>query len=74
MLQYQTRKKRVRDPNLPPPPTLLGQVKELRLTRENLDTLSARVAELEDQNKSLMRKIRNLETQINHLTNRVKQK
>jgi len=54
------KKKRERDPNAPPPPTLLGQVKELRLTREEtqrinleLQVLRQRIEQLESKNRRL---------------------
>jgi len=54
------KKKRIRDPNAPPPPTLLSQVKELRLTKEDIDRLQLqlmltqqRIDYLETQNRRL---------------------
>lgn len=57
---YKHKKKRPRDPNAPPPPTLLGQVKELRDTKEavsqnsdKIDHLENRIARLESRNRYL---------------------
>jgi predicted RNase H-like nuclease (RuvC/YqgF family) len=72
MLQYSVKKKRIRDPNLPPPPTLLGQVKELRLTRENLEILASRISELEAENHKLHNQIQNLESRISRIINHIK--
>lgn len=65
------KKKRVRDPNLPPPPTLLGQVKELRLTKEEIERLdlqvtimSQRLEYLESKNNRLQSQLRDLENYI----------
>jgi len=70
------KKKRERDPNLPPPPTLLGQVKELRLTREDMNRielesvmLKQRLDYLEMRNRRLEGQLRDLE---NFIRNRVK--
>jgi septal ring factor EnvC (AmiA/AmiB activator) len=72
MLQYQSKKKRVRDPNLPPPPTLLGQVKELRLTREQIESVETRIAELENENRNLQFQITDLTFKLNRLTRQIK--
>jgi len=70
------KKPKVRDPNLPPPPTLLGQVKELKQTREEqqrqeleLTLLRQRLEQVEIKNRSLERHLRDLE---NFILNRVK--
>ena len=70
------KKKRERDPNLPPPPTWLGQVKELRLTREDMNRielesvmLKQRLDYLEMRNRRLESQLRDLE---NFIRNRVK--
>jgi predicted RNase H-like nuclease (RuvC/YqgF family) len=73
MMQYTAKKKkRIRDPNLPPPPTLLGQVKELRLTRESITSLEARISRLEQDLRRKDQLIQNLESRINRITRHVK--
>lgn len=70
------KKKRTRDPNLPPPPTLLGQVKELRLTREDMNRIELESVMLRQRLEMVEMKNRRLETQLrdleNYVRNRVK--
>jgi len=70
------KKKRTRDPNLPPPPTLLGQVKELRLTREDINRMELESVMLRQRLEMVEMKNRRLETQLrdleNYVRNRVK--
>jgi len=61
------KKKRVRDPNAPSPPTLLGQVKELRLTKEEQDKQSLELVMLAQRLGVLEAKNRRLELQVNEL-------
>jgi len=61
---YKQKKTRVRDPNLPPPPTLLGQVKELKGTREMIDHLSAEITVLRQRLEYIEIKNRRLEGYI----------
>lgn len=70
------RRRRPRDPNAPAPPTLLGQVKELRLTKEDItqalvaiNNLSARLDRAEAHTKRLESTVRDLE---NYIQSRVK--
>jgi len=80
--QYKKPKpKRVRDPNLPPAPTLLGQVKELKGVRLSIDELQSIVNQQQKliarQQHTLERfgaKLRQAETAIEHLTNTLKRK
>ena len=65
------KRKRVRDPNLPPPPTLLGQVKELRLTREDMDRLQLelsltrqRLEQVESRNRKLELSVETLQAYV----------
>ena len=58
------KKKRERDPNAPPPPTLLGQVKELRLTREEADRQATELQVLRQRIEYLEIKNRRLENYI----------
>lgn len=71
-----SKRKRPVDPNAPPRPTLLGQVKELRLTKEQQDRVSLEITVLrhrleyvEAKNKRLESQLRDLE---NYVRNRVK--
>jgi hypothetical protein len=61
---YKQKKTRVRDPNSPPPPTLLGQVKELRVTRETMDSQAAELQVLRQRVEYLEMKNRRLENSI----------
>lgn len=72
---YKHKKTRVRDPNLPPPPTLLGQVKELKDTRLSLEqtatrlqALDQRIARLEAKNRYLENYVEMLRGTITRLT------
>lgn len=72
---YKHKKTRVRDPNLPPPPTLLGQVKELKDTRLSLEqtatrlqALDQRIARLEAKNRYLENYVEMLRSTITRLT------
>lgn len=58
------KKKRERDPNAPPPPTLLGQVKELRITREEMDRQALELQVLRQKVEYLEMKNRRLESYI----------
>ena len=68
-----TKRKRPVDPNAPPRPTLLGQVKELRLTKEEqerttleLTVLRHRLEYVEAKNKRLETQLRDLENYVRH--------
>lgn len=72
---YKHKKTRVRDPNLPPPPTLLWQVKELKDTRLSLEqtatrlqALDQRIARLEAKNRYLENYVEMLRGTITRLT------
>lgn len=58
------KKKRERDPNAPPPPTLLGQVKELRLTKEEMDRQATELHVLRQRIEYLEMKNRRLESYV----------
>lgn len=58
------KKKRERDPNAPPPPTLLGQVKELRITREEIDRQALELHVLRQKIEYLEMKNRRLESYV----------
>lgn len=61
---FKAKKKRERDPNAPPPPTLLGQVKELRVTRETIDQQADEIAVLRNRVDYLEAKARRLESYV----------
>lgn len=61
---FKAKKKRERDPNAPPPPTLLGQVKELRVTRETIDQQADEIAVLRNRVDYLEAKTRRLESYV----------
>lgn len=63
------KKKRVRDPNAPPPPTLLGQVKELRMTKEGMDRLGLELTLTRQKLEQLEIKNRKLESSLESLQN-----
>jgi predicted RNase H-like nuclease (RuvC/YqgF family) len=63
------KKKRERDPNLPPPPTLLGQVKELRLTREVIERMEIQITALHQRMEYLESRNRRLESTVEALEN-----
>lgn len=61
---FKAKKKRERDPNAPPPPTLLGQVKELRITRETIEQQATEISMLRSRLEHLEAKTRRLESYI----------
>jgi hypothetical protein len=61
---FKDKKKRERDPNAPPPPTLLGQVKELRVTRETMELQTQEIAVLRNRLEYLEAKTRRLESYV----------
>jgi hypothetical protein len=61
---YRQKKTRVRDPNAPPPPTLLGQVKELKDTKHSVESVSAEMAVMRQRLEYLEIKNRRLENNI----------
>ena len=67
-----SKKKRVRDPNLPPPPTLLGQVKELRLTKEEQDRQGLELVVMRQRLEYMEAKNRRLEIQLKDLENYIR--
>jgi hypothetical protein len=64
LTSFKAKKKRERDPNAPPPPTLLGQVKELRVTRETMELQTQEIAVLRNRLDYLEAKTRRLESYI----------
>lgn len=65
---YLQKPKRVRDPNLPPPPTLLGQVKELRLAKEMSQSTQQSLSQQQEEIRLLKRKLEQAEYRIDLLT------
>lgn len=61
---YKHKKTRTRDPNAPPPPTLLGQVKELKTTREIIDQQAQELNNLRNRVDYLEAKNRRLEAYV----------
>jgi len=59
----------VRDPSLPPPPTLLGQVKELRLTKEQQQNQQSLLHQQQDEINMLKRKLQHSDYRLELLTN-----
>ena len=70
---YAEKQKRVRDPNLPPPPTLLGQVKELRLTKEDQMNQQSQIRQQQEEIRLLKSKLRTTEYRLDLLTNLMRQ-
>lgn len=69
-----SKKRRERDPNAPPAPTLLGQVKELRLTKEEQEKLAIHVEILYKKLDFLEARNRRLETNLHDLENYIRNK
>ena len=64
---YKHKKTRERDPNAPPPPTLLGQVKEIKDVKGKADAQAQYIAVLENKIESLERKHNRLESQVEQI-------
>lgn len=64
---FTQKRTRVRDPDAPPPPTLLGQVKELRTTKEAIDMHSLELVQLRNRIADLEAKSRRMGTVIDGL-------
>lgn len=71
---YKHKKPRVRDPNLPPPPTLLGQVKELKDTRDTLDDTARKLYAMEQRIERLERQNRQLNYYVEALRSHLSKK
>lgn len=70
---YKPKKKRVRDPNLPPAPNLLSQVKELRLTKEEQMSQLQQIRQQQAEIQSLKSKLRTTEYRLDLLTSIMRQ-
>ena len=64
---YKHKKTRERDPNAPPPPTLLGQVKEIKDVKGKADAQAQYIAVLENKIELLERKHNRLESQVEQI-------
>jgi len=71
---YKHKKPRVRDPNLPPAPTLLGQVKELKDTKALVDDTAQRMRAMEERIARLERQNRQLNYYVEALRNHLSKK
>ena len=71
---YKHKKTRTRDPNAPPPPTLLGQVKELKTTREIIDHQATEINNLNRRLDYLESKNRRLESYVEAIRSWVEKK
>ena len=69
---YQVKAKRVRDPSLPPPPTLLGQVKVIKDVQTGLDTTQIRIQQQDEEMRSLKNKLNQALYRIDLLTNQLR--
>ena len=58
---YKHKKTRARDPNAPPAPTLLGQVKELKDVKGKSDAQAQYISHLENRLDVMDRKMRRME-------------
>jgi hypothetical protein len=67
-----TKRKRPVDPDAPPRPTLLGQVKELRLTKEEQEKVALEVTVLRHRLEYVEAKNKRLESQLRDLENYVR--
>lgn len=64
---YKHKKERVRDPNLPPAPTLLGQVKVIKDANDKLSAQAEYIGILERRIENNERKHRQLELYVSQL-------
>lgn len=65
--QYKQKKKRAVDPNAPPRPTLLGQVKELKGTRTQIEELQFVIESQRQELNQIQTKLRRAEYNISLL-------
>lgn len=69
---YAVKKKRVRDPSLPPPPTLLGQVKVIKDVSMGIEQLQHIVQQQGELINQLKFKLNHVNFRLDSLTNYVK--
>lgn len=67
-----TKRRRPVDPDAPPRPTLLGQVKELRMTKEEQEKVALEVTVLRHRLEYVEAKNRRIEAQLRDLENYVR--
>lgn len=72
--QYRAKKKRAVDPNAPPRPTLLGQVKELKDTREAIEQQAELIARLDLRVRQLEARLRAQTDYLNALHSKLSRK
>jgi len=72
--QYRAKKKRAVDPNAPPRPTLLGQVKELKDTREAIEHQAETIARLDQRIRQLESRLRAQTDYLNALHSKLSRK
>lgn len=68
------KKKRERDPNLPPPPNLFSQAKELRDTKSNLENLEIEFYLMRQRVSYMENHIKRLESSLETLQNWIRTK
>ncbi len=68
------KKKRERDPNLPPPPNLFSQAKELRQTRQSMDLVEIEMSMLKQRLERVESRNRELEMRMETLQNWVQKR
>lgn len=71
---YKHKKTRERDPNAPPPPTLLGQVKEIKDVKGKADAQASYISILENKLELLERKHNRLESQVQQIISVINQR
>lgn len=72
--QYRAKKKRAVDPNAPPRPTLLGQVKELKDTREAIEQQAELIVRLDLRVRQLEARLRAQTDYLNALHSKLSRK
>jgi hypothetical protein len=71
---YKHKKTRVKDPNAPPAPTLLGQVKELKDVKSKSDAQAQYIGVLEMKIDRMETKMRSLENSVEQLNIKLNRK
>lgn len=69
---YRQKPKRVRDPNLPPPPTLLGQVKVIKDVQGDMGAMQGLIQSQQAEIEQLKTKLRMTVHRLEMLTDYVK--
>jgi len=72
--QYKAKKKRAVDPNAPPRPTLLGQVKDLKDTREMILQQAQVIDRLQEKVRQLEARLRAQTDYLNALHSKLSRK